>query len=280
MDRPPAPLAECGAPAGGQAWWITASDGIRLRVAYWPGPKTLLILPGRTEYIEKYGQVVADLAAAGWGALVIDWRGQGLSERLAPDRFMGHIGDFADYQRDLEALLALAATIAPGPLPWIAHSMGGCIALRALISGETPPAVAFSAPMWGLANPAALRAAIAGMARLTGWFGRDAGYAPTTGPQFGLPGMTFEHNNLTTDRAQFDRMKAQITDNADLSLGGPSLRWMGKALAEMAALAATPSPQTPMLVGLGSDEAIVAPDAIRTRAARWPGSELVDYPTA
>ena len=284
MDRAAAPLAECGAPAGGQAFWITASDGIRLRVAHWPGPRPanrhVLILPGRTEYIEKYGQVVADLAAAGWGALVIDWRGQGLAERLAPDRFLGHVGDFADYQRDLDAALKLADSIAPGPLPWIAHSMGGCIGLRALMDGKPAAAVAFSAPMWGLANPAPIRAFLRTLSALTAPLGLDAGYAPTTGPRFGLPGMAFEANNLTTDRAQFDRMKAQITDNTDLSLGGPSLRWMGRALAEMAVLATHPSPTTPMLVGLGGDEAIVSPQAIRDRAARWPGSHLAEYPTA
>ena len=37
----------------------------------------MLILPGRTEYVEKFGLVVSDLAATGRGALVVDWRGQG-----------------------------------------------------------------------------------------------------------------------------------------------------------------------------------------------------------
>jgi len=279
-DLSPAPLDPCGAPEGGQAWWLTAADGTRLRLAHWPGARHALILPGRTEYIEKYGLVVRDLAAAGWGALVIDWRGQGLADRLAPDPRMGHVARFADFQHDLDAYLGAADHIVPGPKPWLVHSMGGCIGLRGLIRGARPPAVAFSAPMLGLAQPGFLTGALRGLDALLRPLGLDIRYAPTTGPDFGLPGMTYETNNLTTDRAQFDRMKAQIGADPRLSLGGPSLRWMAEALAEMAALSALPSPDLPALFGLGGDEAIVSPAAIRARAARWPGAALAEYPGA
>jgi len=289
MTLPQAPLADCGAPQTGRAVYLKASDGLTLRAAHWPadGPQSdgaesrhVMILPGRTEYIEKYGLVIRDLAARGWGAVVIDWRGQGLSDRMAADPRMGHVGAFADFQRDLTAFQDYADTVAPGPKPWLVHSMGGCIGLRGLVNGLTPPAVAFSAPMLGLNQPAVLTTFIRFLAAAARPFGLDARYAPTTGPEFGLPGMAFESNNLTTDRAQFDRMKAQITDDLRLSLGGPSLRWMAQALAEMDTLAAVPAPHIPALFGLGGDEAIVSADAIRARCATWPGVELVEYPGA
>ena len=275
-----APPAECDAPAGGRAFWLTASDGVRLRLAYWPGARPVLILPGRTEYIEKYGLVVASLAAAGRGALVIDWRGQGLSDRALPDPLKGHVGDFSEYQRDLDAVLAAAETLTPGPLPWLAHSMGGCIALRGLMRGLTPPAVAFSAPMLGLAQAPALTRVMRILAAVTRPFGGDLGYTPTTGPDHGLPSMAFDDNTLTRDRAQFDRMKAQVLADPRLALGGPSLRWMGAALREMAALASMPSPSVPALFGLGGNERIVSAAAIRDRARRWPGATLEEYPKA
>lgn len=275
---PAAPLAECGAPAGGRAFWLTASDGVRLRLAHWLGARHVLILPGRTEYIEKYGLVVADLAAAGWGALVVDWRGQGLADRALPDPLKGHVGDFAEYQRDLDAVLAAAQTLAPGPLPWLAHSMGGCIALRGLMRGLAPPAVAFSAPMLGLAQSTPLKIMLRGLAALARPFGADLGYTPTTGPDHGLPSMAFDDNTLTRDRAQFERMKAQVTQDPRLALGGPSLRWMGAALREMAALAAMPSPELPALFGLGGAERIVSAAAVRDRARRWPRAVLTEYP--
>ncbi|MCB1405943.1 MAG: alpha/beta hydrolase [Rhodobacteraceae bacterium] len=280
MTLAAAPLASCGAPDTGRAYWLPASDGTRLRLAHWPGDRQVLILPGRTEYIEKYGLVVRDLADAGWGALVVDWRGQGLADRLAPDPLMGHVGRFSDYQRDLDAVLEAAEILAPGPHPWLVHSMGGCIGLRGLMRGKRPPAVAFSAPMLGLAQPAFLTAALRTLSRVLHPLGLDARYAPTTGPAFGLPGMRFADNTLTTDEAQFDRMKAQIAGEPGLSLGGPSLRWMGQAVTEMRALATLPSPDLPALFGLGGDEAIVSPQAIRDRVARWPRAELIDYPGA
>ena len=271
-----APLGDCGAPSGGRALWLRASDGVRLRVAVWEGDRPVLILPGRTEYIEKYGLVVANLAAAGRGAVVVDWRGQGLADRALRDPAKGHVAHFAEYQRDLDAVLG-AGLLPPGA-PWLAHSMGGCIALRGLMRGLPCSAVALSAPMLGLAQPRALTTALELMAALGGPVGADTGYAPTTGPAFGLPSMPFEINNLTHDPAQFARMKAQISADPRLSLGGPTLRWMAAALAEMRALAAMPSPRVPALFGLGADEAIVSPQAIRERVARWPGAELAEYP--
>jgi len=278
---PGAPLADCGAPPAGRAVWLRASDGIRLRAAHWPGQRgTVLLLPGRTEYIEKYGLVVSDLAREGWGALVIDWRGQGLSDRLAEDPALGHVGTFADYQRDLAALLEAAQTLATGPMPVIAHSMGGCIALRAMCDGLRPPAAAFSAPMWGLAQTRTMRMGIAAMARLARPMRRDHGYLPTTGPEYGLPSMEFSDNPLTRDLAQFTRMQAQIRENPALALGGPSLRWGGAALSEMAALARLPAPPVRAVIGLGDNERIVNPQAIRLRVKDWPQAELIDYPQA
>lgn len=275
-----APLGDCGAPDTGRALWLNAMDGTRLRLGYWPGDRTVLILPGRTEYIEKYGLVIRDLVVAGWGALIVDWRGQGLSDRLAPDAQLGHIARFSDYQQDLDAVLDAAGRLAPGEHPWLAHSMGGCIALRGLMRCKPPGAVAFSAPMLGLAQPAVLTTALRVLALVLRPFGADTGFAPTTGPDFGLPGMSFSDNTLTTDAAQFDRMKAQITMNPALSLGGPSLRWMAEALAEMSRLAALASPDVPALFGLGGDEVIVDSAAIRDRVARWPRADLIDYPMA
>lgn len=271
-----APLHPCDAPEGGRAHWLHTADGLRIRFALWPGPRgQVLILPGRTEYIEKYGLVVADLAGAGWGAVVIDWRGQGLSDRLAGDARLGHVGRFTDYQQDLQAVLGAVENSAA--MPWIAHSMGGCIALRALIDGARPPAAVFSAPMLGLPQSPAMRLLMRGLARVTAPLGRDRAYVPTTGPDYGLPTMGFDDNPLTRDREQFDRMQAQIRAHPALTLGGPSLRWIAAALAEMAALARQPAPPVRALIGLGDNERVVEPGAIRRRAAGWPSAQLVDY---
>jgi len=274
-----APLDQREVPAGGTALWLRAGDGVRLRFAQWPGPKGMvLILPGRTEYIEKYGPVIATLAARGWGAGVIDWRGQGLSDRLAADPRLGHVGRFSDYQLDLHA--ALEAAHAPGPMPWLCHSMGGCIGLRGVMRGLKAPALAFSAPMWGLPLGGHLRAMIRTLASLGRPIGRDHAYLPTTGPDFGLPSMAYEGNILSGDPQMFARMKRQITEDPRLALGGPSLRWGAEALREMASLALMPAPAIPALIGVAGGDKIVANTPIRARAALWPGAQAAEYPKA
>lgn len=277
-----APLLPQDGPAGAQALWLRAADGVRLRVVRWPeGPRgSVLILPGRTEWAEKYALVAAVLAARGWGAVAVDWRGQGLADRALPDPLPGHVGDFAEYQRDLRAVLDWAAGQGLGPMPWLAHSMGGCIALRGLTGGHRPPAVALSAPMWDLANPAPVRALLRGLAGVARGMGREAAYTPTTGPRHGLPTLIWPDNPLTRDRDSFARMQAQFRAVPQVQVAGPTLGWMGAALAEVAALARLPSPPVPAVIGLGEAERIVSNPAIRARAARWRGAVLSAYPGA
>ncbi|MEL7258902.1 MAG: alpha/beta hydrolase, partial [Pseudomonadota bacterium] len=83
-------------PEGGVAYWITATDGVRLRLGVWPGNSegisgTVFLFPGRTEYVEKYGKTSIDLSRAGLHVAVIDWRGQGLADRVASDPILGHV---------------------------------------------------------------------------------------------------------------------------------------------------------------------------------------------
>ena len=131
----PAPLHNdlARGPAGASGHWVQTRDGVRLRLGAWRnGAKgTVLIFPGRTEYIEKYGGAAAALAHAGYTSLAIDWRGQGLSDRLLSNRLIGHVHRFSDYQQDVQTLLAAAKIIGPaqaifsdgpldGRLHWIA----------------------------------------------------------------------------------------------------------------------------------------------------------------
>ena len=121
---------------GAEAYWLAASDGVRLRAVVWAGGSrgTAVVFPGRTEFAEKYGRVAAQLVARGLAVAMIDWRGQGLSDRPPGNAMRGHVEDFRDYQRDVAALLGLVERLEmPGPRYLFAHSMGGCIGLRTLL---------------------------------------------------------------------------------------------------------------------------------------------------
>lgn len=283
-------------PAGGRAFWRRASDGARIRVAHWPCPAitdtagtgsidtgakntgargTVLLFPGRTEYIEKYGRAAGDLTQRGFDVLTLDWRGQGLADRLLPDRRTGHVGHFTDYQMDVSALLAVAAALdVPRPLYLVAHSMGGCIGLRALMEGLPVAACAFTGPMWGIQMATATRPAAWALSWSAPRLGFGHHLAPGTKPETYVIAEPFDDNSLTRDRDMYSYMQRQMTTHPELALGGPSLRWLHEALVEMACLARRPAPTVPCVTWLGSHERIVCPDRITTRMASWPGGQL------
>lgn len=264
-----------GAPEGTAAWYVTAGE-VRLRVALSPrGPRGLaLILPGRTEYVEKYGQVMSLLAGAGFGSAVIDWRGQGLATRPR-DPMLGHVGRFAEYQDDLAAVLALPQISAhPGPRVLIAHSMGGAIGLRALQRGLGVQAAVFTSPMWGIALDPWMQPLARLLARLGTALGLGLRRAPGGKPEPYVLEADFDDNDLTSDRPQYERMIAHLVAHPELGLAGPSFAWADAAFREIDALARLPGPALPVLGFLGTAERVVSADAIRSRFAQMPQARL------
>ena len=280
----PAPLYEGAAhgPAGGEAVWAETPDGARLRLAHWPAAApacgTVLIFTGRSEYVEKFGPVAAVLAAAGWHIATLDWRGQGLSSRHHPDPLRGHVEDFAEYQTDVAALMAMVAQKGlPQPFHLLSHSMGGCIALRSLLNGLPVCSAAFSAPMWGIRAfplPQILAGHLA--AQLQGK-GQGHRLTPTTTRGGYVLQTWFRWNMLTRDPEMWHWMRQHLTAHPDLTLGGPSITWLDAAFREMTSLSQSASPALPAYTGLGSRERIVCPRAIKRRMAHWPGGHLDLY---
>jgi lysophospholipase len=270
-------------PPGGQAQWLLADDGVRFRAGIWPaGSKgTVFILPGRAECLEKYGRTASDLARRGFASLSIDWRGQGLADRLSSSPMLGHVGRFSDYQKDLRATLGKAGSLGlPEPYFLLAHSMGGAIALRALIDGFPAKAAAFTAPMWGIRITPLLRPFALSIAGGAHALGLDLSYAPGTAPVNYVAVAPFVANVLTSDPEMFVWMKRQVLDQPQLSLGGPSMHWLHEALLECRALAALPSPAIPAYVAVGSQERTVDPAPIRSRMKSWNGGILETYARA
>ena len=253
----PAPLIsipEAPAPEGSSAEWFEGAGGVMLRAALFPSQGeargSVVLSPGRTEPIEKYFEVVRDLTRRGFVVLAHDWRGQGFSQRLLPDRLRGHADGFEGYLGDHRALLdAFGSRL---PQPWIAlgHSMGGCLELLVLAKGENRFSGAFlSAPMLAIATgpwPAWLARRIV---RLTGWLGKRTDYAlPTYDPA----GDRFLFDRLTHDRARYERYKAQLRACPDLAIGALTWGWLDFALGAGAAIAARGA-----LEGIGIPVAII-----------------------
>jgi len=235
----------------GECHWLTCVDGVRVRVGHWRTKTaetkgTVLLFPGRTEYIEKYGSTAADLTAQGFACATIDWRGQGIADRLLDDRAIGHVDVFEDYQLDAKALLLHVQKLGlPEPYFLLAHSMGGCIGLRSLNDGLPVKAVAFSAPMWGIKMSPALRPIAWGLSSVSRQLGFSEAFAPG-------------------QKAETYVLRA-----------GPSLHWLNESLREMRHLSHWDAPDLPCITFLGTEEAIVDPARIHERMDRWANGKLV-----
>ncbi|MBD3662553.1 alpha/beta hydrolase [Sulfitobacter sp. TSTF-M16] len=265
-------------PAGGEAHWAQTSDGKRIRVGHWPvdGAKgTVLIFPGRTEYIEKYGVTAAELARRGLSSMAIDWRGQGLADRLLDDPLVGHVDNFTDYQKDVATLLRAARKLGlPRPYYLLAHSMGGCIGLRAVMEGLPVQAAAFTGPMWGIYIAPHLRIVANVLSKVMPRVGRGHLLPPGSVTTPYVQVQPFEDNMLTTDAQMYDMMRDQLAAHPELSLGGPSFVWLREAIAETKHLASRSAPNLPAATWVGSNERIVDVPRIHARMESWKGGKL------
>jgi lysophospholipase len=262
------------------AEWVTAGDGRRLRAALFPqqgARATVVLSPGRTEPIEKYFEVVDELRARGFAVLVHDWRGQGLSGRLARDPRRGHAEGADAFLSDLSAVLGAYQ----GRLPraWIAfgHSMGGGLMALALARGESRFAGAvLTAPMLGLnlgGRPARLVGRLAAGARRLGW---GEALTPTRSDPLDMP---FAFNLLTHDEARWARFTRQIAACPELRLGGATWGWLDFALTlsvELARPGAAERVKTPILAFTAGHERLVDNAAIRSFIERAPNGELIE----
>lgn len=281
MDPAPYRADLADAPEGAKAVWVRSDDGVRLRIVlHRTGPRgTVLVFPGRTEWAEKYGRVVRRFANMGFAALVVDWRGQGLSDRLLDDSLKGHVADFKDYQLDVQAALDCArASDLPEPYYLVAHSMGGAIGLRAVIEELPVKAVVFSAPLWGVQFPLWARPVAGLLGTLAGWTGQGTRYAPTTGPEPYILSAEFKDNLLTTDPDELDFMVRHLKAVPDFAVAGPTIQWVHQAHCECRWLETRPAPALPCLTALGTNERIVETGPIHARMGNWRGGDLMLIP--
>ncbi|GAA6208395.1 alpha/beta hydrolase [Cognatishimia sp. WU-CL00825] len=261
-----------------QAYWVLTTDGVRLRVAAWDHASakgTVLLFPGRTEYIEKYAETAGRLAEQGFATISIDWRGQGLADRLTENVQSGHVIHFQDYQLDVAAMLRSAKALnIPEPYFLLGHSMGGCIGLRALHDGLPVRAAAFTGPMWDIGLNPILRPIAVLLSGIASLIGIGHWLTPGTKHETYVLDTAFEDNQLTKDRDMYARLQSQARAKPELMIGGPTLRWLSEALKECRKLRRLPAPDLPGLTFLGTDEKIVSTAAIKTCMAGWNNGTL------
>ncbi|MEQ1754814.1 MAG: alpha/beta hydrolase [Micropepsaceae bacterium] len=227
------------APPGAVVEWLTLGDGVKLRTARWILPDaethgTVLLAQGRSEFIEKYFEVVRELLARGLSVVTFDWRGQGLSSRQLADPRKGHVTDFSEFDADI-AFVVSRILQEHGTKPYyaLAHSMGGNILLRYLrdFPHEFERAV-LTAPMLAVRTapfPEWVARAMATGFRFAG--GREA-YVIGSANQDPMD-QQFEGNTVTSDRERFERMMALLKADPRLAIGAPTFGWLEAAFRSM-----------------------------------------------
>ena len=272
------------APKDGIVAYRMAEDGVRLRLGLWKTkakkPKGIFLVgQGRTEFLEKFGPVFKRLNDLGYHAVAIDWRGQGLSERLHKNPVLGHVDKFSDYQYDVKTLLGFVEEHnLAGPKYVLAHSMGGAIMLEALLDGLDTKAAIFSAPLWGIAVQGWKRQFLKIYVDTFGRFTAGLARIPTMSDRNASITDEFEGNTLTTNEKEFNFRAEQLRKHPQLEIAGPTIRWVIEAFSACNKLRKRPDPNIPMQCLLAEHEAIVSNKAAYKLAEDWPSLDVIEFP--
>lgn len=212
---------------------LDTPDGAQLRVATFPAPRqdaqrgTVFLTSGRSEFIEKYFEVIQDLQNRDFNVVTMDWRGQGLSSRLLPVSEKGHITTFETYTADLR--FVMDQVVRPKyktPYLLMTHSMGGVPALQVLAEDNTDfIAAVLSAPMTRLFNAMAMRL----FARALSRSAVKVGASRQSIPGVKEHSLEFDGNILTSDPIRHKRFRELQAAAPNATIGSPTYGWMKAA---------------------------------------------------
>ncbi|WP_417584346.1 alpha/beta fold hydrolase [Pelagibacterium sp.] len=226
-------------PSGARSGFFSTSDNVRLRYGIFPkqgeaSRGTVVLVQGRTEFIEKYFETVADFQKRGFTVATFDLRGQGGSDRLIGNHSLGHVENFDDYWTDLHDFhRMIVLPDCPPPYYLVGHSTGGLVGLLAATRDRLMfDRVFLSSPMVSLPGlPFSLKwsSRLVDAARFMGLsavpLGRSEDKAQTDAG--------FESNPLTSDKARYMRSVELLRARPDLVIGLPTVGWVGSSLAAM-----------------------------------------------
>jgi lysophospholipase len=270
------------------------ADGHAVRRIDWPGALagdgkkqgargSILFFPGRGDHYEKYLESLEEWHRAGWRVTASDWRGQAGSGRLGKDAVTGHIEDFSVWVDDLAHMWQRwSAEMRDDQAPRIlvAHSMGGHLALRALIERRiAPDAVVLSAPMLGFQTPPVPLPMLHGVARMMNMLGDPARQAWKWSEK---PGETPAGREmlLTHDRDRYGDEQWWRDARPELVMGPASWRWVERGYESMRRLeapGAMEQVEVPVLILSTRIDRLVSHAANVRAAQRLPNGELVEF---
>ena len=272
-------------PAATESRWA-AADGTQIRRLDWNVPAgiqprgSILFMPGRGDFYEKYLETLAHWHLMGWNIVSSDWRWQAGSGRLGGDQHTGHVDDFGTWVADLAVLWADFRANTPGPHVLIGHSMGGHLVLRALAEGVVDPdALVLSAPLLGMHGLGLPSPALHWIARRIVALGRPERRAWRVSEKPGSPADK-RIQLLTHDAGRYQDEQFWLETRPELEMGPASWGWLERALASICVLQASGMLEhitTPVHIIATRADALVSYTAIAREVRRLPHGELTSF---
>jgi len=246
------------------------------RTAFIDAPKAIVfILPGLSEFGEKYIETTRELNAKGYNVVIIDWAYQGLSTR---DLENPHKRSSDGAEKDLSDLEFLINDAINSPLPhyMLAHSMGGNYGLRYISQNPKKfKAASFSAPMLGIAGVCRFRKLTKSLLTLLRPIQNM--YVPGGHDWDALDRADIINNVYSHDEQRREVHNAWLLNNPDLQIGSVTYKWLSHNLKSIAILA-KPSLLSkiniPIYIGLAEKDIVVDNDALIRAAKYLPNAEL------
>ena len=239
---------------------------------------TVVVLNGRSEFMERYFETFNDLTRRGYAVASFDWRGQGGSQRLLKNPVRGFVKSFADYDKDLAAIMEkLVGEKCPKPYYALGHSMGGQLLLRALRDQNYFSRAVMTGPLLGFHFGRWPRWLVPILTFVVKNCGFGWVYIPGANTRPVVQKSQFEGNVLMSDKMRWDRDVGILEAHPQLGLGGPTYSWLRAAMISMNKLHHWPrkkGPSCPTLIVLAGNDRVVDNRETRNFVAKARGFSL------
>ena len=261
----------------------------------------ILIIPGLSEFIERYDLVAERLVNQNFRVAVLDLPGQGLSTRFGNPKTVIHLDKFSYYLESMHLIIKSLKFGSKRPLIFFGHSLGGFLSLyyQTQLNHVNPNFSIAMAPMMGLPVSKSLSIIIifinkllhlinfsnigfnnhlAAFAAFIGFAGKNVRSSVSKASDYWKDK---ENINYFGEEASSEAI-SHFNQNNDLDTKGPSWNWVSNALKECKVLfddIKNNSIKSPILMIIADDEYVTDPKAQKLAIKLLDNVEQINLPS-